>query len=247
MKKKTEKKTSKKNYQKTEKKVKKGNGFKADLFSLKGEKVGVLALPEEIFFRNPNEKLVAQAVRVFLSNQRKSRAKAKKRGEVRGSTRKIWAQKGTGRARHGDRYAPIFVGGGSAHGPTGRENWHLKFPKKMKQRAFFSILGDRGKEKMIVAVADLEKITAKTKIAAHLLAAIIKEQKKRKVKKTLLVINNEKTDKIVRAFRNLAGVEMRSFDNLNTYLILNSDLLVFQQKAFEAFVSFRKKKEKKQL
>jgi len=98
---------------------------------------------------------------------------------------------------------------------------------------------------MIAAVADLEKITAKTKIAARLLGTIIKEQKKKKVKKTLLVIDGKKTDSIIRAFRNLAGVEMRSFDNLNTYLILNSDLLVFQQKAFEAFIDFRKKMEKK--
>lgn len=78
-------------------------------------------MPVAIFGGRFNDALVAQATRVFLSNQRRAKAKTKQRGEISGSTRKIWRQKGTGRARHGDRYAPIFVGGGVAHGPTGKE------------------------------------------------------------------------------------------------------------------------------
>ena len=89
---------------------------------VKGKSKGQINVSNEIFGINPNKIVVAQAVRVHLTNQRQATAKSKTRGEVSGSGKKIWRQKGTGRARHGDRYAPIFVGGGVAHGPRGNQN-----------------------------------------------------------------------------------------------------------------------------
>ncbi len=132
-----------------------------DLFLISGEKAGKVTLPSEIFAAKINNQLMAQAVRVFLANQRKARAKTKTRGKVEGSGKKIWAQKGTGRARHGDRYAPIFVGGGISHGPTGKENFKLKMRKwtflvknrsNAEQRRHIAITGS--KERVLLRLGD---------------------------------------------------------------------------------------------
>jgi len=209
--------------------------LKANLFSLEGKKIGEVSLPKEIFASFSQPLLVAQAVRVFLANQRQAGAKVKRRGEVRGSGKKIWRQKGTGRARHGDRYAPIFVGGGVAHGPSGQENWHLKMPKKMKRKAFFTVLSDRSRKKKIAVIADLEKIDPKTKSAAALLSKLSRFLPG--IKKPL-VVTDEKGENIKRAFRNLPGVKIVRFDNLHTFAVLATDAVVFQQKALAAFIKF---------
>ena len=113
--------------------------FKVDLYNIKGEKEGKVTLPKEIFETKINKPLLSQAVRVYLANQRDARARAKTRAQVKGSNRKIYRQKGTGGARHGDNKAPIFVGGGKAHPPKGI-NRRLSLPKKMKQLALKSAL-----------------------------------------------------------------------------------------------------------
>src|SRR3989344_4073637 len=92
-------------------------------FSITGESLKVVTLPVKVFGVKADPALLAQAVRIYLGNQRKSSAKTKTRAEVEGSTRKIYRQKGTGRARHGSIRAPIFVGGGIAHGPDGSQNY----------------------------------------------------------------------------------------------------------------------------
>src|SRR3990170_5938571 len=122
------------------------------VLNTRGEPAGKTDLPEEIFAVKASPRLLAQAVRVYLANQRLAQARAKTRGEVKGSGKKIWRQKGTGRARHGDAQAPIFVGGGVAHGPTGRENYKLKLPKRLKRRALFAALTQKIEEKELVIV-----------------------------------------------------------------------------------------------
>jgi large subunit ribosomal protein L4 len=97
-----------------------------------GKSKGKITLPDEIFAVKARPSLLAQAVRVYLTNSRQGSAQVKSRGQIRGSGRKIWRQKGTGRARHGDRYAPIFVGGGIAHGPSGEENGLEKLEPRTK-------------------------------------------------------------------------------------------------------------------
>jgi len=104
------------------------------------------AFPKEIFAVKASDKLLSQYVYVYLNNLKKGRHKTKTRGEVAGSTRKIYRQKGTGRARHGDIKAPIFVGGGVAFGPTGQYR-RLKLTKKMRRKALFYALSLKLKEK----------------------------------------------------------------------------------------------------
>ncbi len=201
---------------------------KADLYTLTGRKSGQISLPKEIFAAPVNEQLMAQAARVYLSNQRNAKAKTKTRAEVRGSRRKIWRQKGTGRARHGDRYAPIFVGGGRAHGPTGEENYKLRMSKAMKKKALFSALTSKAKAKEIIAIKGLAKIEPKTKAMAKTIKALPLE----KSKKILLVLPSV-LDNVIRAGRNLSGLELTQANQLNPYQILNHDQLILMEESLE--------------
>lgn len=202
---------------------------KADLYTMTGRKSGQISLPKEIFGVVINEQLIVQAVRVYLSNQRKAKAKTKTRADVRGSRRKIWRQKGTGRARHGDRYAPIFVGGGRAHGPTGEENYKLKISKAMRRKALFSALTSKLKDKEVIAIKGLTKIEPKAKAMATIINKLPLKKKKKKV---LLVLPGI-LENVIRAGRNLAGVDLAQASQLNTYQILNHDQLVFMEGSIE--------------
>jgi large subunit ribosomal protein L4 len=199
---------------------------KVNVLSIQGKKIGTVELPKEIFSVKINEDLMAQAVRVYLSNQRKSGAKTKKRSEIRGSRRKIWRQKGTGRARHGDRYAPIFVGGGVAHGPTGQENWKRKLTKKMRRSALFSALTSKLKADEVLVVKGLEKVEPKTKKMAQVLKKLVQ-------KKKLTLILPEKTESVIRGARNIEGVNLAQARLLNTYGVLNGGTLVLMKESID--------------
>ncbi len=199
---------------------------KIDLFDIKGKTVGQVDFSKEIFGTKVNLGLIAQAVRVFLANQRQATAKAKGRGEVKGSGRKIYRQKGTGHARHGDKYAPIFVGGGSAHGPSGFQNFTLKMSKTMKQKALFSALTSVLQEKRVYVVK-LEKFEPKTKNIFSLLKDL-----KIDGSKLLLVVPEMKLD-IVKAARNIKKLKILPVGNLNTYEVINNGNLVFLLESIE--------------
>jgi large subunit ribosomal protein L4 len=166
---------------------------------------------------------MAQAVRVYLANQRKAHPKTKTRAEVNRTKAKWYRQKGTGRARHGSRAAPIFVGGGVAHGPTGKQNYQLKMPKKMKKAALFSALTSKFKEKEILVVKGLEKIEPKTKKMAE----IIRKSKIQNPKSKILLVLPKLLKNVVLAGRNLENLEIAQAADLNTYQVLASDKLIF--------------------
>lgn len=108
-------------------------------YDLKTQKIAEFELPEQIFGQEVNDALIAQAVRVYRARLRQGNANTKTRGEVAGSTRKIYKQKGTGRARHGSIKAPVFVGGGTVHGPRSHD-FDLELPVTMKRKALISAL-----------------------------------------------------------------------------------------------------------
>jgi len=123
--------------QKTPKTVKSksaGGGLSVPAFDINGRSIGKIALPREIFGQKPNEKLLAQAIRIYSVNQSVHAGSTKTRSETRGGGRKPWRQKGTGRARAGSIRSPLWVGGGVAHGPKFRKVT-LTLPKKMKKKA----------------------------------------------------------------------------------------------------------------
>jgi len=196
---------------------------KTDLLDINGKKVGTINLPPEIFAAEVNPPLMAQAVRVYLANQRKAHPKTKTRAEVNRTKAKWYRQKGTGRARHGSRAAPIFVGGGVAHGPTGEQNYQLKMPKKMKKAALFSALTSKFKEKEILIVKGLEKIEPKTKKMAE----VLKKIQILNSKFQILLVLPKLLENVVLAGRNLENLEIAQATDLNTYQVLASDKLIF--------------------
>ena len=214
--------------------------MKVNLYNTKAEVVGQVDLPKSIFGQEPNDQLVSQAVRVYTSNQRKSTARAKTRSEVAGTTKKIWSQKGTGRARHGDSRAPIFVGGGSAHGPQGDQNYKLKLSKKMAKYANISVLSQFAQTKSILVVKSLEKIDPKTKIANILIENLRKKEINLSKAKRIGLVLTSKEKNIKQSFSNLADVSLIYTESINPYLLLKNNYLIFSQNSLVAFEDSKK-------
>ncbi len=192
------------------------------VYDVKGKSAGTLTLPVELFGQEINQKLLAQAVRVYRANQRQGTAKTKTRGEVSYSTRKLWKQKGTGRARHGGRGAPLFVKGGTAHGVKLRD-YSLSLSKNMKKAALISALSSKVAE--IKVVKGFEKIEQKTKIVASAFDTM-----GLMATKTLFVLPKD-LENVYKAARNIKGVTVTVADRLTTYDILQTKTLVFMQES----------------
>lgn len=201
-------------------------GLSVDVFGINGKAVGTLKLPEEIFGAKINRQLLSQAVRVYLANQRMGTASTKDRGEVHGTTKKVWQQKGTGRARHGSRRAPIFVHGGIAFGPRPHD-FSLKLSKKMKTRALFSALSSKVEGKALRIVAGLEKIEPKTKIMVKTLKNLGISHNE----KVLLITPSKESvsDNVYRAARNIEGVQILNSNTLNAYKVLDNKLIILMK------------------
>ncbi len=198
----------------------------ASVYDTKGKIAGHIELPSEIFNAKINNSLMSQAVRVYLANQRQGTVKTKDRGEVNATTKKIWQQKGTGRARHGSKRAPIFVGGGLAFGPRPRD-LSLNFSKKMKTLALFSALSSKLKDQELKIIKGLEEIAPKTKI----MSGILKNLGIQDDKKTLLIMPKAGAElqNVYRASRNIEGVEILSANMLNAYRILDNTLVLLMK------------------
>lgn len=179
-------------------------------------------LPESVFAQEYNPELISQAIRVYLSNQRQASRHALTRSQVKKTTAKVWRQKGTGRARHGSRRAPIFVGGGVAHGPTSRDNYTLTMPKKMRRKALASALSHKLSEKQVSIISNLDGIK-KTTEAANILSKIASYPDTKKI----TIIIHESNPDLIRATNNLKGVTITHSQRLNTYETINSDHLLF--------------------
>ncbi|HOZ03556.1 MAG TPA: 50S ribosomal protein L4 [Candidatus Woesebacteria bacterium] len=188
-------------------------------------KPSFVTVSETIFQVAENPALVAQAVRVFLSNQRQGTSKVQSRSEVTRTKAKWYKQKGTGRARHGSRNAPIFVGGGVAHGPTGAENWQLSMSQKQKNLALKTALSTQIEN---IAVSDIPLETeGKTKYAQRFIDLITKI----KNDKCLLVYDRQTEAKVWRAFANLPKVLLQSAQSLTTYQVAGADKIIFTTRA----------------
>ncbi len=202
----------------------------------KGEPAGKIDLPGEIFAKKGSLRLLAQAVRVYLSNKRHAAARVKTRGEVSGSGRKIWRQKGTGKARHGDAYAPIFVGGGVAHGPTGEQNYKMKLSKILRRKTLLLALTKKLESNELVIVEGLEDVKPKTKQVNQVIKKLAGEAKR----VTLVVPENSHS--LIRGARNIKGVKLLSVETLNAYDILNGGkILLLKNSLFHLKDSFFKK------
>lgn len=160
-------------------------------------------------------RLLAQAVRVYQANQRQGTQATKTRSEVSGTNKKMYKQKGTGRARHSDAKAPIFVGGGVAHGPHPRD-FSLKFPKKMKKLALKGALYVKNKEKKIIVVSGLAKLTGKTKELAKFLEW-----------DNVLMVTGKLLPNVYQAARNIPEVVVKPVTDLSALDVMKANYILW--------------------
>jgi large subunit ribosomal protein L4 len=196
--------------------------LKANVYNLNGQSTGQVDLPEDVFGLKPRSHHLWRSVTTHLSNQRLGTVKTKAKGEVSGGGKKPFKQKGTGNARQGSIRAVQFVGGGIAHGPKPRD-YSLELPKKMRRQALAESLSDKAQQGNILVVDKLSFDSPKTKQAVGFLRNLGVEGKK------CLIVLDHSTSSIVKSFRNLSNVMVIPRESINTYEVLNHDVLVLTQ------------------
>jgi len=212
------------------KKTEKKSKLSLSIYGIDGKEQKTIELPKEVFAVTPNKSLITQAIRVYLVNQRQGNVKVKTRSEVIGSTRKIYRQKGTGKARHGAIKAPIFVGGGVAHGPK-QKDYNLKFNKKEKKLALYGALSTKLKENKIFGLEEKTlTMKPKTKTVSNFLSEL-----KLIGKNNLMILKKLETNNLVLAMRNIPNISFVDVNSLNPYLVLKSSSLIFVENALEVF------------
>ncbi len=204
--------------------------MKVKLYNQKAEVVGDVELNSKIFEVKPNKHLLAEAVRIQLSNARKGLAHTKTRGEVRGGGKKPWKQKGTGRARAGSIRSPLWRHGGVTFGPRSNRNWSLKLNRKAAKQALFMALSDKVKENRFIILENFVLEQPKTKEVNKILGLF---KKNLEVGKKQLLLTGKEDKSLVRASRNLSGVSPIPASTLNTYEVLSADSIILPKSALE--------------
>ena len=200
-----------------------------DVMNIKGEVVGSFDLDDRVFGVEPNRAVVHQAVVAQLANQRKGTADTKTRGEVRCGTHKMWRQKGTGRARQGDRRAPHWTGGGVVFGPHPR-SYHKDLPRKMRRIAMKSALSSRVAESALTVIDGLELTAPKTREVRGILTAL-------GVNRSALIVLGEPDEAVARASRNLPEIRTVTPGGLCLLDVLKFRKIILTKSAAEALTT----------
>jgi large subunit ribosomal protein L4 len=197
-----------------------------DVFNMKREKVGSLELSDEVFGAEVREHLFYEVVKAQLASKRQGTSAAKNRSAVSGSTKKLYKQKGTGRARHGSIRAPIYVGGGRAHPPQPRD-WSYRPPRQVRVGALTSALSKFVKEGRLVVVDRLELAEIKTKTIVTALGTL-------KAQKKTLVVDTATNENLKLSIRNCKDHQFLPPEGVNVYDLLRHDTLVLSKDAAKA-------------
>jgi len=203
------------------------SNFKLDILNNKGDIVSKFTLSEVLFGREANSDLVAQYIRVYLTNQRVGNASTKTRGEVSGSGKKPYKQKGTGNARRSSLRTPLARGGGITFGPKPR-NFRLEMPKKMKIGALLNVLSSRLASNNMFILDSFGTTDIKTKQVTDILESI-----KLAGTKTL-IITSVKDDNVLKSARNIDRVSVRMVQNLNAYDVISHKNILFLEDSIKA-------------
>ena len=205
--------------------------MQADVLNIEGKKTGrTVELPEEIFGIEPNDHVIYLAVKQHLAAQRQGTHKVKTRLEVKGSSKKLHRQKGTGGSRKGNLRNPLYKGGGTIFGPKPRD-YDFKLNRKVKDLAKMSALAHKAKENAIVIVEDIKMEAPKTKQFTTALKSLNIADKK-----VLFVLPGEESDNLFLSLRNVPKVEGTLLADINTYDIVNAQVLVLSESAAKIFV-----------
>lgn len=202
--------------------------MEVSVLNINGQETGKkVELNDAIFNIEPNDHVIYLDVKLYLANQRQGTAKSKERSEMSGSTRKLGRQKGGGGARRGDINSPVLVGGGRVFGPKPR-NYSFKLNKKVKQLARKSALSYKAKENAIIVVDTFTMAEPKTKEFLNIAKNLKVDGKK------ALVVLPEVNKNVYLSARNIKEAEVMTASALNTYKVLNADVLVIAEESLKA-------------
>lgn len=203
--------------------------MQADVLNIEGKKTGrTVELPEEIFGIEPNDHVIYLAVKQYLAAKRQGTHKVKTRLEVKGSSKKLHRQKGTGGSRKGNLRNPLYKGGGTIFGPKPRD-YDFKLNRKVKDLAKMSALAYKAKENKIVVVEDIKLEAPKTRQFADALKGWDLQDKK------VLFVMPDDSDNLYLSLRNLPSVEGTLLADINTYDIVHAEVLVLSETAAKVF------------
>jgi len=203
--------------------------MQADVLNIEGKKTGrTVELPEEIFGIEPNDHVIYLAVKQYLAAQRQGTHKVKTRLEVKGSSKKLHRQKGTGGSRKGNLRNPLYKGGGTIFGPKPRD-YDFKLNRKVKDLAKMSALAHKAKDGAIVVVEDIKFDAPKTKNLTDALKSLNVHGKK------VLFVMPEDSDNLYLSLRNVPTIEGTLLADINTYDIVNAEVLVLSETAARVF------------
>jgi large subunit ribosomal protein L4 len=194
------------------------------LFNIQGKEQGTVSLPEKYFGKKPSATLLHEVVTAFLSNRRSGTADVKTRGEVSGTGKKPWKQKGTGRARHGSMRSPIWRHGGVAFGPT-PHSFRIELPAAKRRLGLAHALSSKYIDGSVIVVDNFDIKEPKTKLVADALKKLTAGAKP-------LVIGR-RDEKLDKAAANIAGLVRFAPENLNAYSVLNCSKIIFTKEALE--------------
>ena len=194
--------------------------MKIETFDINGKGKSI-EIPEKIFSAKVNEKLISHAFYTNNANTKLRIAKTKQKNEIIGSTKKIYAQKGTGGARHASKKAPIFVGGGVAHGPKGGGNYKVrKLNKKEKKLSLISIFSKKNKDKLLSVFEDFKTKISKTKEFYEFI-------KKYQIENCLIVVDKNSKKNIELSARNIPNIKITMVEFLNIFDVLKYKKIIF--------------------
>jgi len=203
--------------------------MQVDVINIQGNKTGrSVELPDDIFGVEPNNHVIYLAVKQYLAAQRQGTHKVKTRMEVKGSSKKLHKQKGTGGARKGNLRNPLYKGGGTIFGPK-PHSWDFKLNRKVKDLAKISALSHKAKENAIVVLEEINMDKPSTKQFAGILKALNLDGKK------TLFVSPEFNDNLFLSLRNIISVGGSLLSDINTYDIVNANVLVLTENAAKVF------------
>ena len=202
--------------------------MKLKVINIDGKKLNDIEISDKIFSLKPDKYVVQSLIDWQLNHFKPRTAKTKQRNEVTGSTAKIYAQKGTGGARHSSRKAPLFVGGGVAHGPKGAVYRVKKINKKVRKLGLFYILSQKNKVNSLFVVEDFKNEIKKTKLFNNFLI-------KNKLKNSLIISDKSSKSKIIKSARNIPGLKIIDQEGANAYDLLKYKNVVFTASSIKLF------------
>jgi len=201
--------------------------MKLDKINIKGEKSSIEIL-DKVFSKKINKQLISNVLYKVNANYKGRKAKTKQKNEIIGSTSKIYAQKGTGNARHASRKAPIFVGGGVAHGPKGSNNYKFrKINKSEKKLSISSMLTEKKNENNLIIFNDFSDEIKKTKQMNNLL-------KKNDALNSLLIFDKASMNKIYKSIRNIKNTKITDINHFSIIDILKYKKIIFTESSIKA-------------